>query len=75
MLLGLVLGFVAGSVFGMFVIGLAAGGARRELEWELATARELIRTGARAADGMTVSHVAGPLRHSCLAAELVEARN
>jgi hypothetical protein len=75
MLLALVLGFVAGSVVGMFVIGLAACSARRELEWELATARELIRTGARAGDEMAVSHVAEPLRHSCLVLELVAARN
>ena len=53
MLLGLVLGFVVGSVFGTFVMGLMAGSARRELEWELARARDAHRTAAHDTHGMS----------------------
>ena len=46
MLFGLVLGFVAGSIFGMFLMCLMAGSARRDLEWDLARARELTKASA-----------------------------
>jgi hypothetical protein len=50
MVLGLVLGFMAGIGVGMIIMGLLASAARGDIEWELVRAQELLRAARGGAE-------------------------